>query len=288
MGLAISPDNQTVYVAGGQANKIFLFDVNSGESKGFIDCSYSDDSVDYSHGYIGDLKLSKDGKTIYAVDQIGFRMVIADTKTSSLKHSVPVGRYPFGICLSPDEKKVYVANVGMFAYDYIRSGQEEGAEVKPIDYPAFAYGSEEMKYGIENDTLSVPGLGELNSPDAFSVFAINLEDTPHPKVVAKIKTGHLVGAMVEGIPAVGGSSPNSIVATDDYVFVSNGTNDNISVISLEKDSVVNTIYLKPDDRIRQFRGVIPFGLALSPDQKRLYVAESGINAIGVINVSFKA
>ena len=39
------------------------------------------------------------------------------------------------------------------------------------------------------------------------------------------------------------------------------------------------------NRVRQFRGVIPFGLALSPDQKRLYVAESGINAVGVINVS---
>ncbi len=36
--------------------------------------------------------------------------------------------------------------------------------------------------------------------------------------------------------------------------------------------------------MRQFRGVIPFGLALSPDQKRLYVAESGINAVAVIDV----
>ena len=106
-----------------------------------------------------------------------------------------------------------------------------------------------------------------------------------PSVVAKIKTGHLVGALIDSIPAVGGSSPNSIVATKDYVFVSNGANDNISVISIEQDSVVNTIFLKPDDRIKQFRGVIPFGLALSPDQKRLYVAESGINAIAVINVA---
>jgi len=285
MGLAISPDNQTVYVAGGQENKIYLFDVNSGEKKGFIDCSYSLDTIDYSHGYIGDLKLSKDGKTIYAVDQIGFRMVIADTETKTLKHSIPVGRYPFGICLSPDEKKAYVANVGMFEYSYIKESNEEDAKVKPINYPAFAYGSEEMTSGIENDTISISGLGDLNAIEAFSVFAIDLKDSLNPSVVAKMKTGHLVGALVEGIPAVGGSSPNSIVATDEYVFVSNGTNDNISVISIEQDSIINTIYLKPDNRIKQFRGVIPFGLALSPDQKRLYVAESGINAVGVINIS---
>ena len=285
MGLAISPDNQTVYVAGGQENKIFLFDVNSGEKKGYIDCSYRDDSVDYTHGYIGDLKLSKDGKYLYAVDQIGFRMIIVNTDLKMLEHSVPVGRYPFGICLSPDEKKVYVANVGMFQYSLIKEGTGENAKIKPIDYPAFAYGSKEMKMGIENDTISIQGLGELNAIEAFSVFAIDVENPLAPKVVAKIKTGHQVGAMVEGIPAVGGSSPNSIVATNEYVFVSNGTNDNISVISINEDSVVNTIFLKPDERMKQFRGVIPFGLAISPDQKRLYVAESGINAVGVINVS---
>lgn len=285
MGLAIAPDNKTIYVAGGQENKVYLFDAQTGIKKDSIDCSFSSREIDYFHGYIGDMKLSKDGKKLYAVDQIGFRMVVLDTETRSLKYSVPVGRYPFGICLSPDEKKAYVANVGMFEYSFIKDGKGKDAKIKPISYPAFEYGSKEMENGIEKDSLSIKGLGELNSIDAFSVFAINLENSEQPNVVAKIKTGHLVGAMVEGIPAVGGSSPNSIVATDDFVFVSNGTNDNISVISIEKDSVVNTISLKPDSRIRQFRGVIPFGLALSPDQKRLYVAEAGINAIGVINVS---
>lgn len=283
MGLAISPDNRTIYVAGGQENKIYLFDVNNGQSKGTINCSYISDKVDYSHGYIGDLKLSRDGKTLYAVDQIGFRMVIVNTETRSLIHSVPVGRYPFGICLSNDEKRAYVANVGMFQYSPITTVKDNKAQFKLIDFPAFAYGSKEMKEGIRNDTIDIPGLGDLNSTDAFSVFAVNLEDKNNPVVCARMKTGHLIGSMVEGIPAIGGSSPNSIVATEDYVFVSNGNNDNISVISVKKDTVIKTIYLKPDDRIRQFRGVIPFGLAISPDQKRLYVAESGINAIAVID-----
>jgi YVTN family beta-propeller protein len=285
MGLAISPDNQIVYVAGGQENKIFLFDASSGEARGTIDCSDNSGDTDYSHGYIGDLKLSKDGRTLYAVDQIGFRMIILDTEAKMLMQSIAVGRYPFGICLSPDEKRAYVANVGMFEYAMIKDGPGKESKIKSIDYPAFAYGSKDMMEGIVNDTLFVPGLGDPNTIESFSVFAVDIEDAMKAEVVAKIKTGHLVGALVDGIPAVGGSSPNSIIATDEYVFVSNGTNDNISVISIELDTVVNTIYLKPDERVKQFRGVIPFGLALSPDQKRLYVAESGINAVGVINVS---
>ena len=283
MGLAVSNDNSLVYVAGGQENKIYMYDLRTGGDRGVFDCAFVSDEADYSHGYIGDLVLSKDGKTLYAVDQIGFRMIIVDTETGRLKHNVPVGRYPFGICLSPDEQTVYVANVGMFEYSMISGTTSRNRGDKALEYPAFAYGSQDMVEGIENGSVSIPGLGEMNSPDAFSVFTISLEDPDNPHVIAKTKTGHLVGAKVEGIPAVGGASPNSLVATDKYVFVSNGTNDSVSVISIEKDRVVNTIALKPDHRVRQFRGVIPFGLALSSDQKRLYAAESGINAVAVID-----
>jgi YVTN family beta-propeller protein len=283
MGLAVSKDNEVVYVSGGQTNTIFVFDVKTGEKTDSINCASVSNEADYSHGYIGDMVLSKDGKKLYAVDQIGFRMLIVDTETNKLEHNIPVGRYPFGICLSPDEQKIYVANVGMFEYNLINGITEKNAGEKALKYPAFGYGSKEMIEGIENDSVSVPGLGEMNSPEAFSVFTISLADPRNPKVIAKTKTGHLVGDKVEGIPAVGGASPNSLVATQKYVFVSNGTNDNVSVISIKKDTVVHTIYLKPDDRVKQFRGVIPFGLALSPDNKRLYVAESGINAVAVID-----
>jgi YVTN family beta-propeller protein len=173
----------------------------------------------------------------------------------------------------------------MFEYSMYKGITRENILEKAQKYPAFAYGSEEMVEGYETDSLEIPGLGEMNSPEAFSVFTVSLENPENPKVIAKTKTGHLVGAMVEDIPAMGGSSPNSLVATDDYIFVSNGTNDNISVISIEKDTVVNTIYIKPDERMKQFRGVIPFGLALSPDNQRLYVAGSGINAVAVIDVN---
>ena len=78
MGIAISPDNQTVYAAGGQANKIYSFDANTGKSKGDIDCSFKSTKFNYLHGYIGDMVLSKDGRYLFAVDQIGFRILIVD------------------------------------------------------------------------------------------------------------------------------------------------------------------------------------------------------------------
>ncbi|MGB3588147.1 MAG: alkaline phosphatase family protein, partial [Tunicatimonas sp.] len=285
MGLAISPDNQTVYVAGGQQNKIYLFDIASGQPKGEINCGVTDaNGKNYTNGYIGDMVLSEDGNTLYAVDQIGFRLITIDLINQSILRNTPVGRYPFGVALSPDESEIYVANVGMFEYKPI-VGEELSSEAlkeQGLRFPATAYGSPEMKEGIQNDSMSVPALGDPNVDEAFSVWTV---DATSGKVAAKVKTGFLVGQVVEGFPAVGGASPNSLVATDDFVFVSNGNNDCVSVIDIQQDTVVQNIRLQPDKRLGNLRGIIPFGLALSPDRKRLYVAEAGINAVGVIDVA---
>jgi len=280
MGLAISPDNSVVYVAGGQENGIYIFDIDSGEGRGFIDCS----SEEYPDGYIGDLASRRDGRRLYAVDQIQFRMIVVDTEKESVAGQVGVGRYPFGITLSPDEKKAYVANVGMFAYRKIQGADETDPAGGGMDFPPFAYRSDEARDGVESGNFKVPGLGDPNVPESFSVWAVDVSEPGRPRVTARIKTGHLVGDLIEGIPAVGGSSPNSPVAASDYVFVSNGNNDSVSVIDIHGDTVVEDIYLRPHEAVKQFRGVIPFGLAVSPDGKRLYVAESGINAVGVIDI----
>jgi len=282
MGLAISPDNQTLYAAGGQENKIYLFDILNGTSKGEISCALKNDSVDYSHGYIGDLVLTSDGKMLYAVDQIGFRLIVIDAAQNKVVNNIPVGRYPFGVALSTDEKSVFVANVGMFAYKPFEGLTEKNMKEKALEYPAFGFNTREMREGKTVDSLTIPGLGDPNAPESFSVWKVDIS-AELPKVTAKIKTGFLVGEPVDGIPAVGGASPNSLVATDEYIFVTNGNNDCISVISAQKDTVIRTIFLKPDYRLKHYRGVIPFGLTLSPDKKRLYVAESGINAVAIID-----
>jgi YVTN family beta-propeller protein len=284
MGLAISPENDRVFVAGGQSNCIFVFDMLTGEKTDSINCAVSSDNSRWPDGYIGDMVISSDGNFLYAVDQTNFRLLIADTRGMQVVRSVPVGRYPFGVALSKDEKKVYVANVGMFQYSKISDIEEKSDYQKALKFPPFAYNTEEMRNGVVIDSLEIPGLGDPNSDMAFSVWAISIEDPDNPEVISRIKTGNLIGQMVEGIPAVGGSSPNSLAVTSDYVFTSNGNNDNITVIDIRSDTVVCDIYLKPDEAVKQFRGVIPFGLAVSPDEKKLYVAEAGINAIGVIDL----
>lgn len=289
MGLAISPDNRSVWAAGGQANVIYRFDLQNGQKldslRGDLPAQRTTDDVrDVRHGYLGDLRLSRDGRRLFVVDQRNFDLLIFNTQNNTLTDRIRVGRYPFGLALSPDESKVYVANVGMFVYSPIASVDPDRPAETALTFPPTRYLSEEMVQGIDNDTLTVPGLGEPNVAESFSVWTIDLQAPQGPAVTHKVKTGILVGEAVEDIPAVGGASPNSVVATEEYVFVSNGHNDCVSVISTASDTVIANLFLTPDSRLGTLRGLIPFGLALSPDRQRLYVAEAGINAVGIIDI----
>ena len=145
MGLAITSDNRSVWVAGGQSNKIFRYDLSTGTKLDSILCAQPDNP----HGYLGDLALTRDGNTLYVCDQSNFRLIVADTRTRKVKHYLPVGRYPFGITLAPDEKTVYVANVGMFEYSPLNNLKENDLKGTAADFPSSAFGSKEMREGYK-------------------------------------------------------------------------------------------------------------------------------------------
>ena len=130
----------------------------------------------------------------------------------------------------------------------------------------------------------IPGVGSPLAPEAMSVYTIDLDNN---KVIDRFKTGYQVGQMVEGAEVTGGASPNSIAAGSRYAYVTNATNDNISVIDYREHKIVDQIDIKVDKLIDQYRGLLPFGISLSKDEKTLYVALLGFNAVAVIDVDTK-
>jgi YVTN family beta-propeller protein len=88
-------------------------------------------------------------------------------------------------------------------------------------------------------------------------------------------------AMAERIPS---ASPQAVLAAADRVFVSNARDDSITVISAGDRRVVGEIQLRIPS-LEEFRGVVPAGLAYDPVTKWLLVAESGINAVGVVDTA---
>lgn len=282
MGLAVSPDSRTLYVAGGSDWSIMAFDLATRERLFRIDCAHETESEKFRFGYVGDMRLSSDGQTLYAVDQSNFRMLVVSVPEQKVLRSIPVGRYPFGITLSPDGSRAYIANVGMYEYSYIRN---EDGFVRKLDFPPFGVPSGEAEKGVVIEGLKAEGLGDPNDIDGMSVWTVDLSRPGQERVIAKTKTGHLVGEKLEDFPAVGGSSPNSLAATEERVYVSNGSNDSVTVINARTGKREKDVDLILCPEAANLRGMIPFGLALSPDQQTLYVAEAGVNAVGVVRLS---
>src|SRR5262249_55553029 len=214
-----------------------------------------------------------------------------------------------------DGRSLFVTNVGLFQYSHLRPASPTGDSDRdyPLCYPAVGYPDETRRdarikikpvdprnlpptlrdadgvrcgYVDAEIDYTVPGLGNPDGPASSSVYVFRL-NAPVPSRPARVvKTGPRVGEPTGGIPAYGGSHPNAVASGDDALYVANGNNDSISVLdpqSSEERSRVALSMLHGVDR--RLRGIQPVALALSPDQRFLYVAEAGINAVGVLSVS---
>ncbi|WP_158633607.1 bifunctional YncE family protein/alkaline phosphatase family protein [Tautonia sociabilis] len=280
MGVAIAADNRTAFLSGGDAGEVVRFDLQTRRRTGAIPIDGEIDGTTYADSFVGDLAFIPGTSRLLVLDQFNFRMVELDTATDRVTRSIPCGRFPFGLGILPDGSKAYVANVGMFDYPLVPGADPEDPAGTGLKFPAYAVPSPEAEEGVEVEGRRIPGLGPLDAPEAVSVWSIDLARW---EVVAKHKTGYRMGEMVEGLEVEGGASPNSIACSDRAVFVSNATNDNISVIDPATERIVDTIRLTVDPRIDRYRGLIPFGLAIDPTGDRLFVALSGLNAVGVID-----
>jgi len=249
--------------------------------------------------------------------QTGFdaqrRIVEPDNFAAVIGHAA-VGRYPFGVALSRDEGTLFVTHVGVFEYTHLRPANPtgDGNVDYPLCYPGAGYPDETqhdrvieiskvdprnlpdgmrdpggIRCGyVPNDRLyTVPGLGSPNAPQSSSVYVLDVSNPRTPRRREIVKTGPLVGEHEDGLQAYSGSHPNAVVAGPQAIYVANGNNDSISVLdprTYEERDRISLSLLRGQDRA--LRGVQPVGLALSPDAEYLYVAEAGINALGVIKL----
>ncbi len=280
MGAQISPDNRLAYLSGGNAGTVVVFDIAQRRRTDVISIDGVFAGRKFEDSFVGDIVLSRDGTRLFVLDQFNFRFVIVDLAARRVVASIGVGRFPFGLGISPDESTAWVANVGIFDYPLVPGLTPDNVEERGIDFPAYGVPSREAEEGVEVNGRRMPGLGSPLVSEAVSVWSIDLRTG---RVVARLKTGYQMGQQVQGLEIVGGASPNSVTAGRRWVFVTNATNDNVSVIDPVKHEIVAHIALTVDPRIDRYRGLIPFGLALSPDEKRLYVACSGLNAVAVVD-----
>ena len=286
LGVAFAADNKTVYLSNGDKGRVLVFDTEQLRTTDSI----SLDGNGYTDSFTSDLLLN--GTELLVLDRANFRLVRIDIATKRITASVPTGRQPFGLAISPsrsagavdspDKKLAFVANVGLYAYPKVPGVTKANKDTMALKFPPYAAHTKESAEGVAVEGRRIPGLGSPLADEAMSVWIVDLSTN---KVVNKFKTGVQIGTMIEEAEVVGGASPNSVVVSRRYAYVSNATNDNISVIDYKQRKLAGTISLKLDAKIDRYRGLMPFGLTLTKDEKTLYVALLAFNAVAVVDVA---
>lgn len=238
--------------------------------------------VKYQGSFTSDLIYSAQKNELFILDRGNFRLVRYSIDQKKIIASIPTGRQPFGLAMSPDQKTVLVANVGMYAYPLVAGTTKENLQSQYINWHPYGNNTKESIEGTEIDGKEIPGLGSPNADESMSVYVIDLSTN---KVKAKLKTGMLLGELVEDAEVIGGASPNSIVVGNKFAYVTNATNDNIAVIDYKKGRIIKHIPITADQRINKLRGLLPFGIDLTKDEKYLFVALLGFNAVAKIDLS---
>jgi YVTN family beta-propeller protein len=275
MGIAFANDH-AVYASEGNTGRVSFFDWNS-DRRRIIDLNQGG----FADSYTGDLVFDAERGVVYVVDQANFRVAMIDARTRQITASVRVGRLPFAMALSPDRRKLYVTNAGMFQYQAIPGADPQHAGATGLEFPPFGFPSAEATAGIQRQTargaVQVPGLGDPNAREANSLCVVDVSNPAAPKVEAFIPTGVPLGEKSHG-----GSSPSGVVAQAERVYVSNAGNDSITVIDAQTNRVETEIPIRIPG-LEQWRGILPIGMAFHEKSGRLLVAEAGINAVGVID-----
>jgi len=284
LGVAINSNSRVLYLSGGDQGSVIIYDMEKMEKLDTFSLNGLFNGIKYEDSFTADLLLNESQNELLILDRANFRLVRYDLIIKKITASIPVGRLPFGLAISPDKLTAFVANVGMYSYPLIEGANPKNYDSLLISRHPYGDNTPESINGTVVEGRKIPGVGSPNAPEAMSVFTIDLITN---KVVDKFKTGHQIGEMIEDAEVVGGASPNSIAVGKQFAYVTNATNDNVSVIDYKNHKIVSHITIKVDQRIDKLRGLLPFGITLSKDEKTLYVALLGFNAVAVIDVATK-
>jgi YVTN family beta-propeller protein len=234
-------------------------------------------TTDKTNGLYYGLACSADG-TLYAAqgnhDSIA---VLKVDEEGNLSHqgSIAARKADFPSGLALDRKgHLYVANhdpqsrglpvpSSMSIYD--------AASEKEIGRFAFS----ESFGGLPNFPLAIAALNDggkcyVASERDGIVYALNTADPSHITQAAAISTGlHPLALLLD--------------KAQKRLFVANAHSDTISVVDTSTDKVTSTILLRPTV-VRDIVGATPTGLALSGDEKWLYVTLGDMNAVALVDV----
>lgn len=246
LGLQFSRDGKRLYVSGGGDNKILVHAFERGLNPEADAIVLGDRKQEM---FPSGLCVDAQERRLYAALNLSNELAVVDLETKSIAKKIPVGDHPYTCVVSPDGTKVYVSNWG-------------SRSISEIDAEALRE-MRKMEVGDHPNDLAL-------SPDGKRLYVANANSNSVSVVdLGANKTVETISVALYPKSPIG-STTNALALTHNgkRLFVANADNNCVAVIALAGSGRMQSIV----------EGFIPVGwyptaVALSPDDRTLYVAD---------------
>lgn len=207
---------------------------------------------------------------VYVTNEASGNLTVIDAETNQVFATVPLGKRPRGIHLSPDGKLVYVALSGS---PIAPPGVDEDT-LPPPDKSADGIG---VVDAAQNAFLKLMPVG--SDPEEFTLsldgskFYVANEDVGVASIVNVAS-----GQIIKSLPV--GDEPEGVGITPDgkFVYVTSEDDSSVALIDTATDNLVKTIKV----------GRRPRAVAFLPDGSRAYVTAENDGTVAVIDTAKKS
>jgi YVTN family beta-propeller protein len=285
-GISFDPSGQKFYVGGGKDDNIHVYLLKDGswqEEASAISLAHDGgnglrrkETVPVTAG----LAVAADGQTLVVANIQNDSVSIIDLSAEIVKQELdlrpgkidsrhqgePGGEYPFWVTIKGSE------------IAYVSSLRDREVVVVSLKRPADHLSDD------SSDEALVKAPSE-NSSAKSEVLANNPSQLDAPATSAAV--------VLTRIKVTGNPNRMLLDHSGSHLFVAEDNSDSVDVIDTQANKVVKTIKAAGPvdalpDRLVHYRGLSPNSLALSPDERTLYVTEGGINCVAVIDLFSEA
>ena len=271
-----------VFASGGVANVVYQLTLDSsgklvGKPTSIAVPGPTDKSrATYGMAMPGWLTLSLDKKTLYVVNNTGNSVVALDIATGQAGAAVPVGFFPYAA--QQYGTKLFVSNWGVTERVF--------ADGEGTTNPATGVVTHVASPFIGGGTANLFANPVTDPERSSSLSVIDLTKVGRSSAISLARP-------IDGVRIVGGTHPSALALASgrhgQALYVAAANEDRLVVVDPRRDSVVTSVRLPAPGPTSlgggEIFGLVPDALAVSPDQRSLYVAEAGLNSIAVYDVS---
>lgn len=233
-----------------------------------------------AHGYLpsgaamtfpAGMQLSPDGRYLYVACNLDNSIAVIDVYSNAVVNQSAAGYFPYGVAVSYDGSHVYATNWGVTGYQFGNAAHTASPGNLPDGF-----------YVPKTSTTASSSISQFNAPGRNGYNLVAAGAIP-------------AGPPLDDLNEVGGTHPSAILTVRHVVtgvemlYYTKSNSDGLGIVRLDQFTVLPDFDLSPLSIVNPdghaVHGGYPSAMAVSPDANTLYVVESGINSVAVLDIS---